>query len=117
MSTKRCALSHAPPDSPLAVPQAEVERKAKQNEHILEDQAKHIAEVEKTYRDEVTRRKGLFNQLEDIRGKLRVYCRVRPPASVSGGMPWWLTVARTGRSEEWPRHSLGKCWRQRHVQC
>lgn len=65
--------------------QAEIERKAKQNAHILEEQAKRIAEVQKMYNGENARRKMLFNALEDIRGKIRVFCRVRPLLQSEGG--------------------------------
>lgn len=58
--------------------QAEVEAKAKANAHILEDQNKLINDLEMKYKDEQVQRKRLFNALEDIKGKIRVYCRVRP---------------------------------------
>jgi len=30
------------------------------------------------FKEEQTKRKDLLNELEDIKGKIRVYCRVRP---------------------------------------
>jgi hypothetical protein len=37
-----------------------------------------LAEVEAGYKKEVTLRKQLHNIIEDMKGKIRVYCRVRP---------------------------------------
>lgn len=41
-------------------------------------QAKRLEELEKLYRDEQVARKRAFNAMEDMKGKIRVYCRVRP---------------------------------------
>jgi hypothetical protein len=41
-------------------------------------QAKRLEELEKLYRDEQVARKRSFNMMEDMKGKIRVYCRVRP---------------------------------------
>lgn len=30
------------------------------------------------YKEEQTKRKKLLNELEDMKGKVRVYCRIRP---------------------------------------
>eukprot|EP00798_Chlamydomonas_sp_ICE-L_P023238 gene23238-30462_t len=40
--------------------------------------AKRLDEVEKQYKDEQVTRKKYFNQMQDMRGKIRVFCRVRP---------------------------------------
>jgi hypothetical protein len=41
-------------------------------------QAKRLEELDALYRDEALMRKKIFNQMEDMKGKIRVYCRVRP---------------------------------------
>lgn len=41
-------------------------------------QAKRLEELDALYRDEAIMRKKIFNQMEDMKGKIRVYCRVRP---------------------------------------
>ena len=35
-------------------------------------------EVNTKYKEEQTKRKKLLNELEDLKGKVRVYCRIRP---------------------------------------
>jgi hypothetical protein len=34
--------------------------------------------VGEKFKDEQIKRKNLLNELEDIKGKIRVYCRIRP---------------------------------------
>lgn len=34
--------------------------------------------VSTKYKEEQKKRKGLLNELEDLKGKVRVYCRIRP---------------------------------------
>ena len=34
--------------------------------------------MEKLYKDEQVTRKRYFNQMEDMKGKIRVFCRIRP---------------------------------------
>jgi len=63
------------------------------------------------YRDEVVARKRAHNALEDAKGKIRVYARVRPllefeaarKQSVAVMMPDELTVAHSWRDEKRPR--------------
>lgn len=35
-------------------------------------------QVSNKYKEEQTKRKKLLNELEDLKGKVRVYCRIRP---------------------------------------
>ena len=35
-------------------------------------------QVSTKYKEEQTKRKKLLNELEDLKGKIRVYCRIRP---------------------------------------
>lgn len=35
-------------------------------------------QVSTKYKEEQTKRKKLLNELEDMKGKVRVYCRIRP---------------------------------------
>jgi hypothetical protein len=37
-----------------------------------------LAGVAEKFKDEQTKRRTLLNELEDIKGKIRVYCRIRP---------------------------------------
>jgi phage gp36-like protein len=41
-------------------------------------QAKRLEELDRLYREEVVARKRAHNALQDAKGKIRVYCRVRP---------------------------------------
>lgn len=41
-------------------------------------QARRLDELEKLYREEVVARKRAHNALQDLKGKIRVFCRVRP---------------------------------------
>eukprot|EP00204_Picochlorum_oklahomense_P000034 CAMPEP_0118798274 /NCGR_PEP_ID=MMETSP1161-20130426/689_1 /TAXON_ID=249345 /ORGANISM="Picochlorum oklahomensis, Strain CCMP2329" /LENGTH=1157 /DNA_ID=CAMNT_0006725649 /DNA_START=176 /DNA_END=3649 /DNA_ORIENTATION=+ len=56
----------------------DVERKEKAQAELIANQAKRLEELEKLYKDESITRKKLYNQMEDMKGKIRVYCRVRP---------------------------------------
>ena len=57
---------------------ADVERKEKYTADIIKNQSAAIAELEKKYQEESTLRKRYFNQMEDMKGKIRVYARTRP---------------------------------------
>ena len=39
---------------------------------------KDLEQVGLKFREEQVKRKNLLNELEDIKGKIRVYCRIRP---------------------------------------
>ena len=56
----------------------DVERKEKAQAELIANQAKRLDELEKLYKEESITRKKLYNQMEDMKGKIRVYCRVRP---------------------------------------
>lgn len=57
---------------------ADVDRKNEQTAAILKLQAAQLAELEGLYKEEQALRKRYFNMIEDMKGKIRVYCRVRP---------------------------------------
>uniref|UniRef100_A0A7S0Y9G8 Kinesin motor domain-containing protein n=1 Tax=Polytomella parva TaxID=51329 RepID=A0A7S0Y9G8_9CHLO len=57
---------------------ADIERKEKQQAVIIENQARRLEELEKLYKDEQVLRKRYFNLMEDMKGKIRVFCRIRP---------------------------------------
>jgi len=40
-----------------------------------------ILNTEKDYQDEILQRKRLHNLIEEMKGNIRVYCRIRPPAT------------------------------------
>jgi hypothetical protein len=56
----------------------DVERREKAQAEVISQQAKRLEELDSLYRDEAIMRKKIFNQMEDMKGKIRVYCRVRP---------------------------------------
>lgn len=56
----------------------DVERREKAQAEVISQQAKRLEELDSLYRDEAIMRKKIFNQMEDMKGKIRVYARVRP---------------------------------------
>uniref|UniRef100_A0A803LMS8 Kinesin-like calmodulin-binding protein n=2 Tax=Chenopodium quinoa TaxID=63459 RepID=A0A803LMS8_CHEQI len=57
---------------------ADIDRKNEQTAAILKMQAAQLSELEVLYKEEQAARKRYFNMIEDMKGKIRVYCRVRP---------------------------------------
>lgn len=57
---------------------ADIDRKNEQTAAILKMQAAQLAELEVLYKEEQSSRKRYFNIIEDMKGKIRVYCRLRP---------------------------------------
>ncbi|KAJ8437962.1 hypothetical protein Cgig2_033695 [Carnegiea gigantea] len=57
---------------------ADIDRKNQQTAAILKMQATQLAELEVLYKEEQALRKKYFNIIEDMKGKIRVYCRLRP---------------------------------------
>ncbi|KAE8637411.1 hypothetical protein CSA_023388 [Cucumis sativus] len=49
-----------------------------QTANILKMQGAQLAEMEALYKEEQVLRKRYFNMIEDMKGKIRVYCRLRP---------------------------------------
>ncbi|GAQ87147.1 Myosin-related protein [Klebsormidium nitens] len=56
----------------------DVDRKNEQTAMLLKGQAERLTQLEGLYRDEQVLRKKYFNQIEDMKGKIRVFCRFRP---------------------------------------
>ncbi|KAL5181137.1 Kinesin-like protein KIN-14E [Glycine soja] len=56
----------------------DIDRKNEQTAAILKMQAVQLAEMELLYKEEQVLRKRYFNTIEDMKGKIRVYCRLRP---------------------------------------
>ncbi|KAJ6770676.1 KINESIN-LIKE PROTEIN KLP-3 [Salix purpurea] len=56
----------------------DIDRKNEQTAAILKMQASQLAELEVLYKEEQVLRKRYFNTIEDMKGKIRVFCRVRP---------------------------------------
>ncbi|GER37044.1 kinesin-like protein [Striga asiatica] len=56
----------------------DIDRKNEQTAAILKMQAAQLAEMEALYKEEQVMRKRYFNMMEDMKGKIRVYCRLRP---------------------------------------
>ncbi|GJU00458.1 kinesin-like protein KIN-14E [Tanacetum coccineum] len=55
-----------------------IDRKNKQTTANLKMQATQLAEYQALYKEELVVRKRYFNIIEDMKGKIRVYCRLRP---------------------------------------
>ncbi|XP_042017387.1 kinesin-like protein KIN-14E isoform X2 [Salvia splendens] len=56
----------------------DIDRKNEQTATILKMQGAQLAEIEALYKEEQIMRKRYFNMIEDMKGKIRVYCRLRP---------------------------------------
>ncbi|XVE87578.1 hypothetical protein DITRI_Ditri18aG0128700 [Diplodiscus trichospermus] len=56
----------------------DIDRKNEQTAAILKMQGVQLAELEALYKEEQVLRKRYFNTIEDMKGKIRVFCRVRP---------------------------------------
>ncbi|MED6223120.1 Kinesin-like protein KIN-14E [Stylosanthes scabra] len=56
----------------------DIDRKNKQTTAILKMQASQLADMELLYKEEQVLRKRYFNTIEDMKGKIRVSCRLRP---------------------------------------
>eukprot|EP01018_Ginkgo_biloba_P032013 Gb_25781 [translate_table: standard] len=56
----------------------DIDRKNAQTAAILKKQADQLVEIETLYKEEQVLRKRYFNMMEDMKGKIRVYCRWRP---------------------------------------
>ncbi|XP_057448870.1 kinesin-like protein KIN-14I [Lotus japonicus] len=56
----------------------DIDRKNAQTAAILKMQGAQLAEMETLYKEEQILRKRYFNTIEDMKGKIRVYCRLRP---------------------------------------
>ncbi|XP_023767429.1 kinesin-like protein KIN-14E [Lactuca sativa] len=56
----------------------DIDRKNEQTAAILKMQATQLAEYQALYKEELVLRKRYFNIIEDMKGKIRVYCRLRP---------------------------------------
>ncbi|KAM1174125.1 hypothetical protein ACFX13_027373 [Malus domestica] len=56
----------------------DIDRKNEQTAAILRMQGAQLAEMEALYKEEQLLRKRYFNTIEDMKGKIRVFCRLRP---------------------------------------
>ncbi|XP_058073306.1 kinesin-like protein KIN-14I [Magnolia sinica] len=56
----------------------DIDRKNEQTAAILKKQGAQLVELEALYKEEQVLRKRYFNTIEDMKGKIRVYCRLRP---------------------------------------
>lgn len=57
---------------------SDMDRKNAQTSAIIKRQAEQIEGLENLYREEQILRKRYFNMMEDMKGKIRVFCRTRP---------------------------------------
>lgn len=56
----------------------DIDRKNEQTAAILKMQGAQLVELEALYKEEQILRKRYFNTIEDMKGKIRVFCRLRP---------------------------------------
>ncbi|KAG1326820.1 kinesin-like protein KIN-14I [Cocos nucifera] len=56
----------------------DIDRKNEQTAEILRRQGAQLVELEALYKEEQILRKRYYNMIEDMKGKIRVYCRLRP---------------------------------------
>ncbi|KAI8031386.1 Kinesin-like protein KIN-14I [Camellia lanceoleosa] len=56
----------------------DIDRKNEQTASLLKMQGAQLAELEALYKEEQVLRKRYFNTIEDMKGKIRVFCRLRP---------------------------------------
>ncbi|KAM7279474.1 hypothetical protein ACFE04_006608 [Oxalis oulophora] len=56
----------------------DIDRKNEQTATLLKRQGAQLADIEALYKEEQVLRKRYFNTIEDMKGKIRVYCRLRP---------------------------------------
>ncbi|KAC9897492.1 hypothetical protein E3N88_45115 [Mikania micrantha] len=90
----------------------DIDRKNEQTAAILKMQAAQLAEYQTLYKEELVLRKRYFNIIEDMKGKIRVYCRLRPltPKEISDKERNVLTtvdeftVQHLGRDEKIKQH-------------
>ncbi|XP_064979395.1 kinesin-like protein KIN-14I isoform X1 [Musa acuminata AAA Group] len=61
-----------------AVYTADIDRKNEQTAAILKKQGAQLIELEALYKEEQVLRKKYYNMIEDMKGKIRVFCRLRP---------------------------------------
>ncbi|KAI3798704.1 hypothetical protein L1987_33982 [Smallanthus sonchifolius] len=90
----------------------DIDRKNEQTAAILKMQAAQLSEYQALYKEELVLRKRYFNIIEDMKGKIRVYCRLRPltPKEISDNERNVLTsvdeftVQHLGRDEKIKQH-------------
>lgn len=90
----------------------DIDRKNEQTAAILKMQAAQLVEYQTLYKEELVLRKRYFNIIEDMKGKIRVYCRLRPltPKEMSDKEKNVLTsvdeftVQHLGRDEKIKQH-------------
>ena len=57
----------------------------KLSESLVSGALREREELRSLYKGEVKKRKKLYNALQELRGNLRVYCRMRPLSEWIGG--------------------------------
>jgi len=86
---------------------ADIQRRESCRAQTIEGQGKRIEYLDKEYKKEQIMRKRYFNQIEDLKGKIRVYCRVRPMLpfeknrgqEISVSVPDDMTITHAWKSE------------------
>uniref|UniRef100_A0A803MHS1 Kinesin-like protein n=1 Tax=Chenopodium quinoa TaxID=63459 RepID=A0A803MHS1_CHEQI len=75
---------------------ADIDRKNEQTAAILKMQAAQLSELEVLYKEEQAARKRYFNMIEDMKGKIRVYCRYLVQSAVDGFNVCIFAYGQTG---------------------
>uniref|UniRef100_A0A7S0R8D5 Kinesin-like protein n=1 Tax=Pyramimonas obovata TaxID=1411642 RepID=A0A7S0R8D5_9CHLO len=89
----------------------DMDRKDAQTSAIIKRQAEQIEQLENLYREEQILRKKYFNMMEDMKGKIRVFCRTRPlsvkdqnqGSSFAVSLPDEFTIEHPWKEEKKPR--------------
>lgn len=87
---------------------AEIQDRESSRAAVIEGQGKRIEVLDQEYKKEQIMRKRYFNQIEDLKGKIRVYCRVRPMLpfeksrgqDISVSVPDDMTITHQWRGEK-----------------
>eukprot|EP00210_Caulerpa_lentillifera_P002367 g2271.t1 len=89
----------------------EIEKKEHEHTTTIKNQASKIKDVETKYRQEKVRRRKIHNSVEDLKGKIRVFARVRPMLSHESkrgqsealSLPDELSISHWWKREDCPR--------------
>ena len=94
-----------------AMSSADVERRERATAEIIQRQRETVETLEAKYKEESALRKRYFNQIEDMKGKIRVFARTRPLSekekkenqAFSLAFPDAFTMEHPWRDERAPR--------------
>lgn len=93
---------------------SELEQERANSSQIIKQQREHIADMEKKYKEETVLRKKYWNMIQEMKGKVRVYARVRP-AIKSGenevlSYPDEYTVTHSWKEQRSREYTFDRCF-------